>query len=183
MLHLLTEDTRVITVTERRDATDNCGGVVCIPSIIWVQSRLANWPTWRYSKCKPSSLAKCRSSTANKSATASSRYTAWPTHSWSSPTCNSNTEDERNSVNHETAYLWCNTVAYYRVQNSSQLYPFLIPINLVHILKPYFFRLAIISSFHHRLYLTSGYLQSSCPIKNLCTCIFLISRVLHVQPM
>jgi hypothetical protein len=43
--HLLTEDTRVITVSERRDATDNCGGVVIIPSIIWVQSRLANWPT------------------------------------------------------------------------------------------------------------------------------------------
>jgi len=74
---LVTDDTRVITVSERRDATDNCGGVVSIPSIIWVQSRLAKWPTWRYSECQPGSFAKCRSSTANKSATASSRCTAW----------------------------------------------------------------------------------------------------------
>jgi len=31
--HLLTED----TASERRDATDNCGGFGSIPSIIWVQ--------------------------------------------------------------------------------------------------------------------------------------------------
>lgn len=34
-----------------------------------VQSRLAKWPTWRYSKYQPGSLAKSRSSTANKFAT------------------------------------------------------------------------------------------------------------------
>ena len=32
--HLLTEDTRIITVSERRYATDKCGDFVSIPSII-----------------------------------------------------------------------------------------------------------------------------------------------------
>ena len=42
--YLLTKDTRVITDGERSDATNNWGGVVSVPSIIWVQLRLAKWP-------------------------------------------------------------------------------------------------------------------------------------------